>query len=63
MGGSVHQYLMGRRVEWAAALLGGTKQSIAEVALATGFSSQAHLTTAFQRLYRTTPAAYRRERR
>jgi AraC family transcriptional regulator len=50
-------------MEWAAALLAGTEQSIADIALETGFSSQAHLTTAFQRLYRTTPAAYRRERR
>jgi AraC family transcriptional regulator len=62
-GTSVHRYLLGRRVEWAAALLSGTEQSVAEVALATGFSSQAHLTTAFQRLNGTTPAAYRRERR
>jgi len=62
-GTSVHRYLLGRRVEWAAALLAGTEQSVAEVALATGFSSQAHLTTAFQRLNGTTPAAYRRERR
>jgi AraC family transcriptional regulator len=62
MRASVHQYLLGRRVEWAAGLLAGTDQSVAEVALATGFSSQAHLTTAFQRFYGTTPAAYRRER-
>jgi AraC family transcriptional regulator len=63
MGKSVHRYLLGRRVEWAAALLAGTELSVAEVALATGFSSQAHLTTAFQRLNGTTPAAYRRQRR
>jgi len=62
-GTSVHRYLLGRRVAWAAALLAGTDQSVAEVALATGFSSQAHLTTAFQRQNGTTPAAYRRERR
>jgi len=63
MGASVHQYLLARRVEWAGALLGGTELSIVEIALETGFSSQAHLTTAFQRLYCTTPAAYRRESR
>jgi AraC family transcriptional regulator len=60
-GQSVHQYLLGRRVEWAAALLAGAEHSIAEIALETGFSSQAHLTTAFQHRYSTTPAAYRRE--
>jgi AraC family transcriptional regulator len=59
----VHQHVLCRRVASAAALLGNTDQSIAQIALATGFSSQAHLTTAFQRLNRTTPAAYRRKRR
>jgi AraC family transcriptional regulator len=54
---------MGRRVEWARALRAGTERSIADIALATGFSSQAHLTTAFRHLTGTTPAAYRRERR
>jgi AraC family transcriptional regulator len=63
IGQSVHQYLLRRRLEWAAALLGGVEQPIAEVALATGFCSQSHLTTAFQRLYGITPAAYRREHR
>ena len=63
MGRSVHQYLLKRRLEWAAALLGGAEQPIVEVALATGFCSQSHLTTTFQRLYGTTPAAYRREHR
>ena len=52
-----------RRLEWAAALLGGAEQPIAEVALATGLCSQSHLTTAFQRLYGTTPVAYWREHR
>jgi AraC family transcriptional regulator len=63
VGRPVHQYVLGRRVEWAAALLAATEQSVTEVALETGFCSQSHLTTAFQRLYGTTPATYRRERR
>jgi AraC-like DNA-binding protein len=61
MRSSVHRYLLARRVQWAAALLLGTEQTIADVALATGFSSQAHLTTAFQRFNGTTPAVYRKE--
>jgi AraC family transcriptional regulator len=60
MGASVHQYLLARRVEWAGALLRGSELSIVDIALQTGFSSQGHLTTSFQRLYLTTPAAYRR---
>jgi AraC family transcriptional regulator len=63
MGQPVHRYLLGRRVEWATALLAGTERSIADIALATGFSSQAHLTTSLRRLNGTTPAAYRRGRR
>jgi AraC family transcriptional regulator len=62
MGLPAHRYLLNRRLECAAALLLGTKRSIADVALAIGFSSQAHLTSAFQRVYRTTPAVYRRQR-
>jgi AraC family transcriptional regulator len=61
MGEPLHRYLLGRRIRWAAALLASTEQSIADVALTTGFSSQAHLTTAFRRLCHTTPAAYRRD--
>jgi AraC family transcriptional regulator len=60
-GRSVHQHLLRRRVEWAAALLRDTVQPIVDMALAVGFCSQAHLTTAFQRVYGTTPAAYRRQ--
>jgi len=52
-----------RGEEWAGALLLATAEPIAQVALTVGFSSQAHLTTAFRRLNGTTPAAYRRERR
>jgi AraC family transcriptional regulator len=62
-GGSLHRYLLRRRLEWAAALLVSTEQTIAEIALETGFSSQAHLTTAFRHMYGTTPAAYRRDPR
>jgi AraC-like DNA-binding protein len=61
-GRTVHQYVMGRRLEWAAALLHGTEQSIADIALSTGFYSQSHLTTAFHHQYSTTPAAHRHSR-
>jgi AraC family transcriptional regulator len=63
MGRSVHRYVLGRRIEWAAALLRDTEQPIADIALVTGFYSQSHLTTAFGRRFGTTPSAYRRQRR
>jgi AraC family transcriptional regulator len=60
---SVHQYVLRRRVENAAALLAATEEPIADIALASGFSSQAHLTSAFRRFSATTPGVYRRELR
>jgi AraC family transcriptional regulator len=61
-GSAPHQYVLGRRLERSRALLARGDRSITEVALTVGFSSQSHLTTAFRRVYRTTPAAYRNER-
>lgn len=53
-----HRYLLGRRLALARhRLLAG--QPPAEVALATGFYDQAHLTRHFQRLLATTPGRYR----
>jgi AraC family transcriptional regulator len=63
MGRPVHRYVLGRRIEAAAALLRDTERPIVEIALTTGFYSQSHLTTAFRRLFGTTPSAYRRQRR
>lgn len=60
-GVSPHQYVLRRRVEGAAQLLARPNQSIADVAFAMGFCSQSHLTVAFQRVYGTSPGAYRRE--
>jgi AraC family transcriptional regulator len=61
MGRPIHQHLLRRRIESAAALLLATPHAIADVALMAGFCSQAHLTTAFRRVYGTTPGAYRRQ--
>ncbi|MBV9078163.1 MAG: helix-turn-helix transcriptional regulator [Methylobacteriaceae bacterium] len=57
-----YRYLLRRRCERACTLMEGPT-SIAEIALAVGFSSQSHFTTAFRRLMGTTPAAWRRARR
>ena len=51
------------RIERARALIDTTDQPLAEIAAATGFATQSHLTTAFRRAMGFTPAAYRRGRR
>ena len=54
-----HQYVLRRRAERARVLLGGRDHSVCAVALAVGFSSQAHLNVVFQRVFGLTPGAYR----
>ena len=56
------EYLRGRRLERAAALIGRTTASLAHVALETGFVDQAHLTRQFRSALRSTPACWRRQR-
>ncbi|MFC6508403.1 helix-turn-helix domain-containing protein [Promicromonospora citrea] len=54
-----HRYLVGRRLDLARRrLLAG--EAAADVAAATGFHDQAHLTRHFRRLLRTTPGRYQR---
>lgn len=55
-------YVRRLRIERACAALAGSDQPIVDLALAAGFSSQAHFTRVFHRLTGTTPAAYRRNR-
>ena len=57
-----HQYVLSRRVERAKDLLRNTETPIAEVACATGFSSQSHLSNWFNRTVGVSPAIYRRQR-
>ena len=54
-----HQYVLRRRAERARILLAGGERSVGEVAFAVGFSSQAHLTVVFRRVFGITPGAYR----
>ena len=56
-----HQYVLARRIEGARSLLCNTDQSIADIAYATGFSSQSHLTTTLRREIGATPAQLRSE--
>lgn len=54
-----HRWLMRRRLEKACALLVSTEETIADIALACGFSDQSHLTRTFSLLIGTTPACWR----
>ena len=56
-----HQYVLARRIDAARELLCTTKHPISDVAYATGFASQSHMTTTFKREIGMTPARFRRE--
>lgn len=60
-GQTPHQYVMAARVRKACGLLRQTGLPVSEIALACGFSDQAHLSTLFKRLVGVTPTEYRRE--
>ena len=62
VGQSPHKYVLSRRIERARELLRNTDLPIVDVALASGFSSQSHLSNWFVRAVGVPPAAYRRER-
>lgn len=55
-----HRFVVDRRLARARQLLTGSDLPIAEIALATGFSSQSHLTAAFTRAFGLSPGRYRR---
>lgn len=59
-GTTPHQYVMQQRIAHAEHLLTTTPLGVAEIAVACGFSSQAHLTMAFKKQTGKTPAEYRR---
>jgi AraC family transcriptional regulator len=61
VGQSPHQYVLRRRLERAKELLRGTDCPIVDVALASGFSSQSHLSNWFLRQVGVSPAVYRRQ--
>ncbi len=61
------EYLLHHRTEHAKMLLATTERPLAEIALAVGFSTQAHFSTVFKRISGESPARWRlaskRERR
>ncbi len=59
---SPHQWLLTRRVSKARSLLADSTLTLAEIALACGFSSQSHFNRAFAANIGTTPGRWRRSR-
>lgn len=60
-GETPRQYLIRRRLEEAQTLLRSTGDPITEIALSTGFASQAHLTATMRRALGITPGTFRAE--
>jgi AraC family transcriptional regulator len=58
-GASPHRYILRRRLERAKSLLTTGRPSLAEVALACGFSSQAHFSTSFKQATGVSPKHFR----
>jgi len=58
-GESPHSYLLTRRLERAAALLGNTDRSVADICFSVGLTSVGSFTTSFTRTYGRSPTAYR----
>lgn len=53
------EYLLTHRIEHAKTLLATTERPLAEIALAVGFSTQAHFSTVFKRISGQSPARWR----
>jgi AraC-like DNA-binding protein/quercetin dioxygenase-like cupin family protein len=59
-GSSVGAYVRGLRLDWAAARLLESRDTLAAIALSAGFADQSHFTRAFRRHTGVTPARFRR---
>lgn len=60
VGVSPHQFVLRLRLERALGLMKAGKTALADIAVECGFHDQSHLTRAFHRVFRTTPARYLR---
>ena len=57
---TIGEHVRRLRVEYACEQLSKTERSIADIALAAGFSDQSHLTVSFKQLIGTSPSHYRK---
>lgn len=61
-GQTPHRYLLELRLSSAQSMLMDPALPLTDIALACGFSSHAHLSTAFRSRFGAAPSAYRRDR-
>lgn len=54
-------YILEERVKWAQWMISNTQESLASIAIETGFSSQAHMTTSLRKSTNVTPSELRRK--
>jgi AraC family transcriptional regulator len=59
-GTPVHRYVIGRRIEYARALLATTSMPASQVALAAGFAHQSHMASTMKRILGHTPGEINR---
>jgi AraC family transcriptional regulator len=55
----LHEYVQGRRIDYARQLLASSDLSVVEIALSAGFANQAHFSRVFKRFTGATPSAWR----
>ncbi|MDD5935574.1 MAG: AraC family transcriptional regulator [Clostridiales bacterium] len=56
---TIHQYILKLRIEQSAQLLLNTNQTVLEIALSSGYTTQQSYTVAFRQIYEMTPQGYR----
>ena len=62
-GTPVHRYVIGRRIEYARALLSTTTMPASQVALSAGFAHQSHMASTMRRILGHTPGEIARPQR
>lgn len=62
-GGSIHEYLLTRRVKRACELLRGSDSAVAEISRQAGFADSPYFITCFKKMMGQTPLAYRKSGR
>ena len=61
IGVAPHAYLIRRRIGYAQRMMLATEKSIVEIANEAGFADQAHFGRTFQKMFHTSPGAWRRK--